>query len=711
MQYKMEGFLSYGHYDLVTPDGCITQIQRLSPTSAEATVLIEKILPTFVGFRIDPKKVFFNVKSTLAQLGVNGIGKEYMLDSKNGRAEVKVELHAFGQLAATMLEWLQVGSYIGKLFAADETRRVRDPDYLRRMFERSDARGLPLLSLRGTQKMTGLVIEKIEGRTVAFVSLLDGVMKYETTTDGFIPTLAKALYNPKIPTRTLLQLDQTWYPEMSRHVQEEEILLVRTPPLHIRTMFGRVAQELLPKGYTHTTASVLEPTTTASGDVYELFGKSEFELIDIPLEFYTLEPYKEYVYFSDRVQLQASLADPAVLFKAFETAPGPENKNAAVYVVKDAQLVNLTSEDWISREPRFMEFPGLTDPERQGLMLDHIIENQAAYPFLKGIEDELITSQGVLLVRYFPTPFLKRLLLSNLVQRCLRRIYFQNPSLTHGDYFSHEDRSLLHDLAKFAISVYWVEKATGRILEYIPKLNKDTGMFVPLDKIEIFQKMTAFGIYGSNLIAELNFESELTQLLKGLDAMRFEMDHVLFNKDTPLGLVTGGGPGVMELGNRIAKSLNILSCARVVDFRAKSETDPVVNEQRENPYVDAKMTYRLDRLVERQAEFHLDFPIFLMGGIGTDFEFSLEEVRRKIGIAPAHPILLFGDPEYWKDKITARFQRNLSSGTIAGSEWISNCIFCIQNADQGLKIYRSFFSGALNIGKNGPVYKEGFVIV
>lgn len=29
---------------------------------------------------------------------------------------------------------LKVGSWIGKLFAADERRRVRDPDYLSRMF-------------------------------------------------------------------------------------------------------------------------------------------------------------------------------------------------------------------------------------------------------------------------------------------------------------------------------------------------------------------------------------------------------------------------------------------------------------------------------------------------------------------------------------------------------------------------------------------------
>ncbi len=666
--------------------------------------------PSFVGFKIDLGRVFFNVKSTLAQLGINGIGQEYALDPKTGSAQVKVQLIAIGELAIAMLEWLQVGSYIGKLFAADESRRVRNPDYLRRMFERSDDKGRPLLSLGGMQGMDGLILEKLDGRTVAYISLLDGVVKYESTALGFLPTLARAFLHPEIATRALLQLDQTRYPDARRHVQEGELLLVKTTPLHIRTMFGRVAEDLLPKGYLHTTASVLEPTTAASGDVYELFGKSEFELDDIPIEFYTLEPYREYVFFADRDQLHNSLSDPELVFKAFETSPGPENHGAAVFIVKGSQLLNLTPQDWISCEPRISDFPGLMDPERQGVMVERSIQQQPSYPFLKGMEDGLITSQGVLLVRYFPTPLLKRLFLNNLVQHCLKRIYFQYPSLTYGDYFSYEDRALLHDLAKFAISAHWVDKTTGKVLQYVPKPNKDTGMFVPEASVEVFKKMTSFGIYGSNLISP-NLEPELTLLLQGLNEMRFEMNHVLFNKDTPLGLVTGGGTGVMEIGNRVARSLNILSCARIVDFRSENEMESVVNEQKQNPYIDAKMTYRLDRLIERQAEFNLDFPIFLTGGIGTDFEYCLEELRRKVGSSPAYPIMLFGDSQYWKDKITSRFQLNLKSGTISGSEWVSNCIFCIQNAEQGLKIYRSFFSGTLKIGKNGPIYKDGFVIV
>ena len=121
------------------------------------------------------------------------------------------------------------------------------------------------------------------------------------------------------------------------------------------------------------------------------------------------------------------------------------------------------------------------------------------------------------------------------------------------------------------------------------------------------------------------------------------------------------------------------------------------------------MTYRLDRLVERQAEFHLDFPIFLMGGIGTDFEYCLEEVRRKVGGGTVTPVLLFGPKNYWQEKITSRFQNNLRYGTIAGSEWVSNCFYCVQTAADGLKVYKKFFNGALQIGPSAPAIKEGFV--
>lgn len=703
----MQTSLDLTHYDLVTPDGTITNFKSLADTVAEAVVFIEKISPNFVGFQIDPQRVFFNIKSALAQLGLDGIGIEYELDPKNCCAQVKVKLQAIGEIGTEMLKLINVGTYIGKLFAADERRRVRDPEYLSRMFGRSDRWGKPLLSLGGLHGSNDLILDKVDGRTVAFLTLQNGRLIYDQLIKGFLPTVAKAL-KASMSLRDLVRLHQEWKPFIPRNVQEGEILLVRTLPLHIRTVFGRVVEDLLSPGYRHTSASILQPDTEASGDIYELFGSSKRELTDIPLEFYTLEPYREHVFFSDRDQLLSCLEDNSSLFQAFSTAPEPKQDRAAVFIVKGEQLLNLKPDNWILRETRFHEFPGLPHSSRQALMVERYIEQQPCYPFLKSINDGIITSQGVLLTRYFPSPLMKRMLLGDQVQRSLKGIYFQYPSQHYQSFFSAEDRALLHDLDKFAIPTYWVDETTNRILQYVQKPDRDSGMFVPLESVDKFLKSTVFGIYGSNLL-EGGFDHELKKLMQGIMEMRKVMNHPMLHKDTPLALVTGGGPGAMEVGNRVAKELGILSCANIVDFRQHHES--VINEQKQNPYVEAKMTYRLDKLVERQAEFNLDFPIFLMGGIGTDFEFCLEEVRRKVGMVSAIPIVLFGESEYWKKKITGRFQCNLESGTIKGSEWISNCFYCIRTAEEGLKVYRHFFSKTLPIGQKGPVYQEGFCIV
>lgn len=697
----MESYLappSTGHFDLVTPDGCITQILSRTSQSLEAAVTIENISPAFAGFTLSPDKLLFNIKSTIAQLDTDGIGHDISLDKQTRRASLIVTLKAIGPLGEQFLPYIEEGCYIGKLFAPAKERRVRNPDYLLRMFGRLDREGLPLLFL---EEEKSLRFEKVDGRLVAFLPLKNGVLEYDEKISGFLPTLGKALKCPKLKTRDFLPLHQKWVDQATKKTNGREVLLVRTSPLHIRTAFARVVDELLPKGLRHTSASVLQPDTKASGDIYELYGHSEEEITEIPLEFYTLEPHREHVFFTDRDQLQTSLEDSATIFKTFETAPKDRKKRAAIFVVKGEQLLKLKEKDWITRTVHQEGFPGLIDLNQQAQMVRSYINQQPSTPFLRAIETGLITSQGVLFTRYFPSPLMKKMLLGDYVQSSLKGIYFETPSQSHGNYFSHEDRSMLLDLAKFAIPVFWADRTCGKVLQFAPKPEKDTGMFVPIKKVDEFVHSTSFGVYGSTLV-ELEFEEELSALLEGVLEMRPHTAHPLLDKDTPLALITGGGPGVMETGNRVARKLDILSCANVVDFSGV--------EQEQNPYIEAKMTFRLDRLVERQGEFNLDFPIFLMGGFGTDFEFALERVRRKVEVGPPTPVLLLGKPSYWEKKITLPFQTNLESGTIANAEWVSNCFYAVETAEQGLAIYRDFFEGKLAIGPNAPLAPKGFFI-
>ncbi len=139
----MESYLFSDHFDLVTPDGKISTIKTISSTKSSAEVVIENISPAFVGFKIDPKLVIFNFKSTLAQLGLNATLQSMELDSKTHTARISLHLEAIGSLAALMLPLITPGAYIGKLFAADDRRRVRDPEYLSRMFGRADRNGSP----------------------------------------------------------------------------------------------------------------------------------------------------------------------------------------------------------------------------------------------------------------------------------------------------------------------------------------------------------------------------------------------------------------------------------------------------------------------------------------------------------------------------------------------------------------------------------------
>ena len=287
--------LSSTHPDLVTPDGKIITLERAYQKALISTVLIEKISPRFLGFSLSQREVFFNLKSTLAQLGVQTETKKINLSPIFHTAEVELEFLALSRTGSLLLEHLEIGTFVGKLFAAAQNRRVRKPYYIYKMFGKANREGKPLLSLGKKGDCSDLKLERLGEKVVAHLPLEPGTLSYDRSIEPMIPTIAKALKRPCAKIREFLYLTQIHNRSAIRKVRKGKLLLVKTAALHIQTVFARVAVELLPKGFKHTAASVLQPDTCASGDIYEFYGTSD-EIIDsVPLEFYTLSSHKKHL--------------------------------------------------------------------------------------------------------------------------------------------------------------------------------------------------------------------------------------------------------------------------------------------------------------------------------------------------------------------------------------------------------------------------------
>ncbi|EPP34985.1 hypothetical protein CP8484711_0530, partial [Chlamydia psittaci 84-8471/1] len=46
-----------------------------------------------------------------------------------------------------------------------------------------------------------------------------------------------------------------------------------------------------------------------------------------------------------------------------------------------------------------------------------------------------------------------------------------------------------------------------------------------------------------------------------------------------------------------------------------------------------------------------------------------------------------------------------------GSEWVSNCVFCISSPQAGIEIFQRYITNTLPIGPEHPPYPDGFLEV
>lgn len=148
------------------------------------------------------------------------------------------------------------------------------------------------------------------------------------------------------------------------------------------------------------------------------------------------------------------------------------------------------------------------------------------------------------------------------------------------------------------------------------------------------------------------------------------------------GIITGGGPGIMEAGNKGAHKGKGKSVGLGIELPF---------EQSSNPYIDTDKFIDFDYFFVRKLMFvkYSQGFIVLPGGFGT-----LDELFEALTLIQTHkignfPIVMVGT-EYWKGLIDWIKERVLKTGNINESDL--DIFHLVDEPEEAVKIIDSFYS-------------------
>ena len=149
------------------------------------------------------------------------------------------------------------------------------------------------------------------------------------------------------------------------------------------------------------------------------------------------------------------------------------------------------------------------------------------------------------------------------------------------------------------------------------------------------------------------------------------------------GIITGGGPGIMEAGNRGAHLAGGTSVGLNIELPF---------EQHDNPYIDEDKSLDFDYFFVRKVMFvkYSQGFVVLPGGFGT-----LDELFEAITLIQTNkigkfPIILVGT-EYWEGLIDWIKNTMLSAGNISATDL--DLIKIVDTEDEVVKIIDAFYKG------------------
>ena len=295
-------------------------------------------------------------------------------------------------------------------------------------------------------------------------------------------------------------------------------------------------------------------------------------------------------------------------------------------------------------------------------------ESECAHQYATSrIPDVIRNSPAMLAVKYFPNIIEHRDIINLTYEGKLKAMYFYEPSCEHGPFLSQQDHHRLEEYHAFGLEVYWVSGLNGRLMKHT--MRDGMGYFVAPERLADFHKSMLFAFYGSNQILSSRGEKRLGMLLDAL--IDFWGQHI--------GIVTGGGSGVMEQANTLARKRGILSGANFLDITDQSMTTDV----------DFCQVFQATCRHSRQKWFEIaSFPIFNIGGLGSLEELGITLCNMKLSILDPVPVILFDTEvggDYWAG-IDAQIDEMVRRGRAPA--WIKDNIVITDDPKTVTEVYR-----------------------
>jgi len=283
------------------------------------------------------------------------------------------------------------------------------------------------------------------------------------------------------------------------------------------------------------------------------------------------------------------------------------------------------------------------------------------------IENALDPIPAVLIMKYFPNIIEHRDIINLTCEGKLKALYFYEPSCEHGPFLSQQDHHRLEEYHAFGLEVFWVSGLNDRLMKHT--MRDGMGYFVAPERFADFHKSMLFAFYGSNQKLSPKGEAKLGELLEAL--IEFWGRRI--------GIVTGGGSGVMEQANTLARERGILSGANFLDITDQTMTTDV----------DFCQVFQATCRHSRQKWFEIaSFPIFNVGGLGSLEELGITLCNMKLSILDPVPVILFdteGGGDFWNgidDQINEMVKRGRAPA------WIKDNIVITDNPKTVTDVYR-----------------------